>query len=98
MNLETWRNEIDGIDTEILNLLQKRAVVVKEIGKIKAKAGLPLIDEEREQAILNRISRRRNEPLSGEAVSCIFSCIIQESRRIQIEALQNSSLKLREKC
>lgn len=84
MSLEDWRNEIDRIDLEIVNLLQRRISIVEEIGKVKAKLGLPLVDLEREKLIMNRILIERREPLSVEAVTCVFQCIIEESRRVQI--------------
>lgn len=89
MSLEDWRNEIDRIDLEIVNLLQRRISIVEEIGKVKAQAGLPLVDAEREDFIMNRVLNKRREPLSVEAVSCVFNCIIQESRRVQIDYLAN---------
>lgn len=85
MSLEDWRNEIDEIDMEILNLLQKRINVVERIGKVKTKAGLPLIDKAREKFIINRVVNNCREPLSAESVNCVFNCIIQESRRVQID-------------
>lgn len=48
MNLSDWRNEIDGIDADVLRLLERRAAVVSKIGRLKARLNLPLIDEERE--------------------------------------------------
>ena len=50
MKLENWRKEIDEIDGKIVLLLNRRAKAAQEIGKIKAKAGLPIIDLERESA------------------------------------------------
>lgn len=85
MDLEDWRNEIDRIDSDVLSLLQRRIEIVEEIGKVKAGAGLPLIDKEREKFIMKRVLDRRREPLSVEAVTCVFNCIIQESRRVQSE-------------
>lgn len=85
MSIGSWRLEIDEIDTAILGLIQKRIGMVEEIGKIKAKAGLPLVDEEREREIISRLVEERKEPLSAEAVSDIFNSIIREARRVQTE-------------
>ena len=38
------RNKIDGLDSELVRLLNERAEVAKEIGEIKARAGLPVTD------------------------------------------------------
>ena len=85
MDLSDWRNEIDGIDADVLRLLERRAAVVSKIGRLKARRNLPLIDEERERQIFNRIKINAGSALSIEAATCIFQCIIEESRRIQIE-------------
>lgn len=85
MSLEDWRKEIDRIDLEIVSLLGRRVSIVEEIGKVKTLAGLPLVDSEREKFIMNRVLNERRDPLSVQAVSCIFNSIIQESRRVQIE-------------
>ena len=37
------RNKIDGLDSELVRLLNERAEVAKAIGEIKAKAGLPVL-------------------------------------------------------
>ena len=89
MSLEDWRNEIDRIDLEIVNLLQRRISIVEEIGKVKAKTALPLVDTVREKFIIDRVINKRREPLSIAAVNCIFNCIIEESRRVQIDYLAN---------
>ena len=85
MSIGSWRSQIDEIDTRILELMQKRIDIVEEIGRIKTKAGLPLVDEEREREIISRLISERKDPLSVEAVSTVFNCIIQESRRVQTE-------------
>lgn len=87
MKLDEWRNEIDAIDAEIVNLINQRARVAQKIGILKAKAGLPIVDLEREEAILRNACARSKGILGNDSIARIFKRIIQESRQIQVEAI-----------
>lgn len=87
MKLNEWRNEIDEIDAEIVNLINRRARVAQKIGILKAKAGLPIVDLEREEAILRSACAGSKGVLENESIVRIFKRIIQESRQIQVEAV-----------
>ncbi len=87
MKLEDCRKEIDAIDAEILLLLNKRAEAAEKIGVLKAKAGLPIVDSDRESEVLGRVSQTNGGLLANDAVIKIFRRIIQESKQIQIETL-----------
>jgi len=83
MKLEDWRNEIDSIDTEIVRLINKRAEIAKKIGVLKLTAGLPIVDGDREEAILLDICGKNQGELTDESLIRIFRQIIRESRQIQ---------------
>jgi chorismate mutase len=85
MKLEDWRTEIDEIDAEIVSLLIRRARIAKKIGVLKAKAGLPIVDAQREDEILRRILKNNGPVLPDEAMIRIYRKILHESRQIQIE-------------
>lgn len=87
MKLNEWRNEIDQIDAEIVNLINRRARVAQKIGILKAKAGLPIVDLEREEAILRNACADQRGILEKESIARIFKRIIQESRQVQVEAI-----------
>ncbi|MEZ5425989.1 MAG: chorismate mutase [Pyrinomonadaceae bacterium] len=87
MQLEICRIEIDEIDKKILALLNQRAETVKRIGTLKAQAGLPIVDREREEEILGRVSGDQDGCLPADARVRIFRRIIRESRQVQAEAL-----------
>ena len=87
MKLDEWRNEIDEIDAEIVDLINRRARVAQKIGILKAKAGLPIVDLEREEAILRNACARNQGVLENESIVRIFKRIIQESRQIQVQAI-----------
>ncbi|MEG2053673.1 MAG: prephenate dehydratase domain-containing protein, partial [Oscillospiraceae bacterium] len=56
------RKEIDKIDEEMLSLFQKRMGFIDEVSKIKTKGNISLVDEKRE----NEIVEKRTEALSGD--------------------------------
>lgn len=83
MKLEDWRNEIDEIDQKILALLNQRAEIVKNVGILKAQAGLPIIDQNREAEILQKLTKQSNGVLKDRQIIRIYAEILQESREIQ---------------
>ena len=84
MKLEDWRKEIDAIDAEIVRLINRRAKAVREVGILKAKANLPIVDSEREREILRNICQMSAGDLSDDSLAGIFQKIIRESRQLQI--------------
>ena len=68
------RDEIDGIDGQLLELLNKRARCAQKVGEIKAKHGEAgfIYRPEREAQVLRRIQDGNPGPLSDEAVTWLF--------------------------
>ena len=83
--LDELREVIDEIDTELLILLNRRAAVSKKIGAIKLKAGLPLVDGNREAEVLRKIARENEGSLDDAAAARIHEAIIRECRQLQID-------------
>lgn len=54
MNLNELRKEIDVIDEQMMELFKKRMSVSKNIGRLKKVMGLPIIDNAREEMILEK--------------------------------------------
>ena len=79
MELNEIRKKIDGIDSEILSLLQQRLELAKEIGKAKAENGKPVFVPSREAEILNRLLKKKGG-IPAESVKSVFSEIIAMSR------------------
>lgn len=81
--LKKLRNEIDGIDREIVELIGRRTSKSVFIGKIKKALGLSLYNPVREKEILERVAAYAKEPLSKEALNRVYERIIDESRASQ---------------
>jgi chorismate mutase/prephenate dehydratase len=87
-DLEQIRREIDRIDDELASLLQRRAGLAQEIGRLKG--GAPAYRPERESEILQRITRQKGD-LSPERIAAVFREIISACRGLE-EAIRVSYL------
>ena len=53
--IEELRKEINRLNTEILEKLVQRVKVAKEIGAVKKRYGLPIVDRGREKRIIKQV-------------------------------------------
>ncbi len=81
-----WRAAIDVLDGQLLTLLNTRARLATELGKVKHESGMGIVDPERERQVLARLRQNNRGPLDEAAVTRIFESIIAEARRIQASA------------
>ena len=65
MSLKNLRKKIDGIDKEIIRLLNMRAKVTLNIADLKLKSGEGIYSPDRERQVLKKISEINNGPLTG---------------------------------
>ena len=80
MTIETLRNEIDIIDAQLVDLLNHRYTYCIEIGKLKKEQNTVVLDSNREQKIIDRLSK--NEWHSG-MVEAVWPIIMAFSRKLQ---------------
>ena len=83
MSLNELRRQIDSIDTEILELLSRRARLAQEVGLSKSRTASQFFAPERERQIFERLSSANPGPLSGAAIKAIFREIISASRALE---------------
>ena len=83
MEIEDFRREIDALDSEIVELINRRAEIGLKIGELKRLQGQPIRAPGREAEVLKRISSMVGGPLSADAVKRIFSRIIEETRVLE---------------
>jgi 3-deoxy-7-phosphoheptulonate synthase/chorismate mutase len=70
------RRSIDRIDSTLLALLNKRALVVEKIQAIKSQQGLGVHDPLRETQILNRLYAENRGPLTEREIAFIFRKVL----------------------
>ena len=81
MDLKELRNQIDEIDDQLIPLLMKRMDIAKEVAKYKVEHGIPVLNAEREQQILDSVGEKCGE--QGDAIKTIFSATMDASRALQ---------------
>ena len=77
------RKEIDALDLQLLDLLNRRTRVVEGIGRAKESADLPIYEPKREEDVFRNVIDHNVGPLSADAVKSIFERIIDEMRTLQ---------------
>jgi chorismate mutase len=79
--LAACRQQIDSLDQRIVDLIQQRARVVKEVGEIKRQAHLPVSVPSREQQVVEKAQALAQAgPLPPEAVGRIYQKLVEEMR------------------
>ena len=72
MSLEELRNQINELDNQLVKLLNERARVVVEIGKLKNKTGGQVYAPDRERDVFERIIKSNKGPLPDKCLIAIW--------------------------
>ena len=72
MSLEELRKKIDELDHQLVKLLNERARVVVEIGKLKTKTDKPVYSPDREKEVFARITEANEGPLPDRCLVAIW--------------------------
>ena len=82
--LDDLRKDIDRVDEVLVRLLNERARVACEIGRLKKEQGLDVYQPEREKQVLDHVRNVAVEgPLGADAIARLFERIIDEARRLE---------------
>lgn len=77
------REEIDSVDTSILELLNRRAAMSLEVGRIKAGNKDIIFKPFREKEVLQTLVTRNSGPLPEEHLRAIYREVFSSSRSLQ---------------
>jgi len=83
MNLPEHRKAIDKLDTQIVKLLNERTDHVLAIGAIKLKAGEEIYAPHRERAVLQRICKLNQGPMSDDSLRAIYREIMSSALSLE---------------
>lgn len=93
MDLLGLRKEIDEIDEQLIPLLLKRMNISQQVAQYKVERGIPVLNEEREQQILDNVASKCGE--QGETIKTVFAATMDASRALQHKIIGGGK-KLRE--
>jgi chorismate mutase/prephenate dehydratase len=71
-SLDALRVQIDALDEKIVQMLNERARVVVEIGKLKQANNSPIYAPDREKAILERVRTLNRGPLPDRCLEAVY--------------------------
>jgi chorismate mutase-like protein len=84
LTLDDLRADIDRVDEVLVRLLNERARVACEIGRVKKEQGIELYQPDREKQVLAHVRSIASEgPLGADAIARLFERIIDEARRLE---------------
>lgn len=81
--LQDLRAQVDDINLQILDLLNRRAELASEIGKVQQQLGTSFYDPEREAQMLTRLQQANNGPFSNATISALFKEIFRASLALE---------------
>ena len=82
--LEKLRGGIREVDYQILKLVKKRLQLAREIGEIKRKRGLPVVDSSVEETVIERaLMWGRKLDLDQSFTTKLVDLLITEAVRVQ---------------
>jgi chorismate mutase len=82
--LDDLRRDIDRVDEVLVRLLNERARVACEIGRIKKDMGIEIYQPDREKQVIAHVRGIAVEgPLGPDAIARLFERIIDEARRLE---------------
>ena len=88
MELSDWRERIDNIDHQLIDLLNERMQCAQEVGRIKKAAGRPIRDPERELDVIAKI-KAYNQGLQGlvkdEAIEELYWLLIELTTNFELK-------------
>lgn len=87
--LKPYRDRIDALDDHILRLLAERTQIVREVGQIKARDGIALVQGARVDEVIGRcaaIAEQSN--INPDLVRLLYQAIIDEAHRIEGEIIE----------
>ena len=78
--LKNLRNEIDEIDSQLVDLLAKRRVVTTKVGALKSQVGMPIYAPDREEQLITmRREQAANAGISPELIEDVLRRLMRDS-------------------
>ena len=85
MDLSDWRERIDNIDHQLIDLLNERMHCAQEIGRIKKAAGRPIRDPT-ELDVIAKIKAYNNQGIiKDEALEALYRLLIDLTTNFERE-------------
>ncbi|MCI8651837.1 MAG: bifunctional chorismate mutase/prephenate dehydratase [Oscillospiraceae bacterium] len=89
--LDQYRQQIDAIDAELVQLFLKRMAVTQKVGEYKKEQGLPVLDSQREKQVIAAKTALTPDPATKADVAALYESIMAISRKQQRKLVQEGA-------
>ena len=83
MDIQELRQQIDAIDRELVALYCRRMETARAIGQYKRENGLPVLDSQREQELLDRVAKLAGEE-NEQDIRALYRLLMDQSKQRQL--------------
>lgn len=83
LDLSEIRGQLDELDTQLVELLEKRMKICADVAEYKIANGKEVLDREREQSKLNSVAEQAHGTFNKQCVRDLFVQVMAMSRRLQ---------------
>ncbi len=87
LRLAAERAKIDAVDRRVVALLNERAILVRDIGRIKQQSGAAVNDPTRVADVLRRVTGANRGPLPNEHLQRIYEVIVREMTAFEAQEI-----------
>ena len=88
LDLNVIREQIDGIDKQLVDLFEQRMKLTKEVAEYKIQTGKKVLDTQRERAKIEAVTKLVKNEANVHAIDDLFSQIMANSRKGQYQLLE----------
>lgn len=82
--LKNQRARIDAIDDQVVDLLVERFGIVREVGEIKKRENIEIVQSNRAEEVKNRVANRASHAgLDGDLLRAIYTLIIDHAHVVE---------------
>ncbi len=81
--LPELRHQIDAVDAQLLDLLNRRAALALEVGEVKRAEGSVVFRPEREAQVIHELQQRNAGPIKADGISHIWREIMSCCRALE---------------
>jgi len=85
--LAAERAKIDTVDRRLVALLNERATLVRDIGRLKQQSGAAVNDPARVADVLRRVTGANRGPLPNERLQRIYDVIVREMTAFEAQEM-----------
>lgn len=81
--MDQLRDQLDTVNLDLLELINRRAALVQQIGKVKEKQSMKRFDPVRERTMLDKITNKNDGPFEKATIEHIFKEIFKAGLELQ---------------